>query len=128
MWRFNWPAHATGMTVYYIGCHQTVTHMVWCEGRPFPGGICIEEPGPAAETASLWKARDTVWTDGSRLDSGDVGAACVWKGGSEEGWRGRRSHLGNNKEVVDAEVYATYQARTVVEGRSGPGRRWSFFP
>ena len=56
------------------------------------------------ETARNWRMQGTIWTDGSRLDSGKVGAACVWK--TREGWTGKRFHLGDNKEVFDAEVFA----------------------
>ena len=56
-----------------------------------------------------WTTRSTVWTDGSRFDTGEAGAACVWK--REDGsWTGRRFHLGANKDVFDAEVFAIYQA------------------
>lgn len=92
---------------------------VWSKGRSFPGGISIKDKGPAAETAKLWRNRDTVWTGGSQLDNGEVGAACVWK--AEEGWKGQRFHLGNNKEVFDAEVFAIYRALKIFEGLSGTG-------
>ena len=42
-----------------------------------------------------------------------MGAACVWR--TQEGWTGRRFHLGNNKEVLDAEVFAIYQALRAIE-------------
>lgn len=65
-----------------------------------------------------------IWTDGSRLDVGKVGAVVVWwreahtpppwvgphTGAThhplrkEVVWTGRRLRLGNNKEVFDAEV------------------------
>ena len=83
---------------------ETVEPQVWEGGRTFPGGYTIDEEGPALETAQCWRARGIIWTDGSRLDSGAVGAACTWQ--SSEGWEGRRFHLGNNKEVFDAEVFA----------------------
>ena len=74
---------------------------MWEEGRSFPGGYTIDDKGPALETAWCWRAlRGTIWTDGSRLDSGAVGVACAWK--TSEGWSGRRFHLAN-KEVFDTE-------------------------
>ena len=77
------------------------------------------------ETAQNWRRTGTVWTDGSRLDSGAVGAACAWQ--TEEGWTGRRFHLGTNKEVFDAEVYAIYQALRVFEERGQTGRKYTIF-
>ena len=49
-----------------------------------------------------------MWTDSSRLDSGDVGAIYVWK--TPSGWTGHRFYLGTNKGVFGAEFYATYRA------------------
>ena len=62
----------------------------------------------------------TVWTDGSRLDSREVGAACVWR--SAEGWTGRRYHL-----VFDAEVFVIYRALHVLDQRQESGRRYTIF-
>ena len=43
-----------------------------------PGRIVVEERAKALATANEWRRRDTIWTDGSQLDSGDVGAVCGW--------------------------------------------------
>ena len=99
---------------------ETVEPQEWSEDRFFPGAVVVEDRGPALQLAGTWTASGTIWTDGSRLDSGEVGAACAWKKGS--GWHGRRFHLGNNKEVFDAEVFAIYQTLRVFESRQGTGR------
>ena len=93
------------------------------EGKAFPGGVTIQEREQALAVASgQWDNRNTIWTDGSRLDSGDVGAACAWFNNGE--WVGRGFCLGSNKEVFDAETFAIYQApsgyRASTEG-TGPG-------
>ena len=45
----------------------------------FPGRIVVEEREKALQTANAARRdRDTLWTDGSRLDSGEVDAAAVW--------------------------------------------------
>ena len=98
---------------------------VWSEGRSFPGQVFIDGEGPALETAKSWRSRDTTWTDGSRLDNGEVGAACVWKRG--EGWTGRRFHLGNYKEVFDAEVFAIYQTLKVCDNDQYSNHRYAVF-
>ena len=49
----------------------------------------------------------------------------VWK--SPGGWSGRCFHLGNNKEVFDAEVFAIYQALLWIEGHQGAGGRFTIF-
>ena len=82
---------------------ETVKPQMWSEGRAFPASYSIGDEGPAMERARNWRARGTAWTDGFRLDSGGVRAACAWK--AREGWEGRRFHLGNNKGVFDAEVF-----------------------
>ena len=64
-------------------------------------------------------------TDGSRQGSGAVGAACVWR--TQQGWTGRRYHLGSNKEVFDAEVFAVYRALSVIDQRQEQGRRYMIF-
>ena len=90
---------------------------MWSQDWTFPGGIFIGD-----ETSSLLQARKwsrpstTIWTDGSRLDSGRIEAACAWQNQDGE-WTGRCFHLGNNKEVFDAEAYAIYRALKIFEER-----------
>ena len=97
----------------------------WSEARRFPGRIIIDEREPALRTAGEWSRPDTIWTDDSRQDSGAVGAACVWK--TQEGWTGRRFHLGTNKEAPDAETSAIYQALRALDQRQESGRRYTVF-
>ena len=81
-------------------------------------------PKPALAPARCWRKRGTIRTDGSRLDSGAVGA-CTWQ--TSEGWTGRRFHLGNNKEAFDAEDFAIYQALKIFEERCQPGEKYTIF-
>ena len=46
---------------------------------------------------------------------------------TSEGWAGRRFHLGTNKEVFDAEVYAIYQVLKIFEKRNQSGRKSTIF-
>ena len=85
----------------------------------------MEEREQALRTASTWDQPDMVWTDGSRQDNRMAGAARVWK--TQEGWAGCRYHLGNNKEVFDAEVFAVYQALDAIDQRRERGRRYNIF-
>ena len=56
-----------------------------------------------------------VWTDGSRLESGAVEAAVAfWRNG---GWTRRRTYLGKNKEVFNAEVFALLRAVRLLNER-----------
>ena len=80
------------------------------------------------------KARDTIWTDGSRLDSGGVGAACAWR--AREGWTGKRFHLGSNKETAKGRSHSvpdearwraslSHLSRRVTERRSRDATQWT---
>ena len=85
----------------------------------------MEKRESALITATTWREPGTVWTDGSRQENGEVGAACVWM--TQEGWTGRRFQLGGNKEVFDAEVFAIYQALRAIEQRQERGRSYTIF-
>jgi len=104
---------------------ETVEPQVWSEDKCFPGECTIEDKGPALEAAQNWRVRGTIWTDGSRLDSGKVGAACAWQ--TREGWTGKCYHLGDNKEVFDAEVFAIYQALKILERLQQSGEKYTVF-
>ena len=49
----------------------------------------------------------------------------VWR--SPGGWTGRRFHLGNDKEVFDAELYAIFQALSIIGQRQESGHRYTVF-
>jgi ribonuclease HI len=64
----------------------------------------------AAEAAK--KASDipgNLFTDGSRLLSGYCGSSVAWKT-QDHVWHNQRIHLGDAKEVLDAELYAIAEA------------------
>ena len=58
---------------------ETVEPQEWGQGRIFPGAVSIEGESEALHTAQNWDEAgyDTIWTEGSRLDSGRNGAACA---------------------------------------------------
>ena len=74
------------------------------------------------ETAQNWQVRGAI---GSRLDSGKVGTACAWQ--TREDWTSKRFHLGDNKEVFDAETFAIYQALRVFDSWQETGKRYAIF-
>lgn len=93
--------------------------------RTYPGEGLLGPPTgtTSIQTASEWRLRDIVWTDGSQKDSGGVGAAVVWQ--TPGGWAGRRYRLGSNKEVFDAGTYAIYQALRTLGQRQESGHRYT---
>ena len=104
---------------------EKVEPQVWSEGREFPGKYNILPETVALEQARSERAAGTIWTDGTRLEGGGVGAACSWQ--TRDEWKGRRSILGSKKEVFDAELFAIYQAMKVLEARDQAERRYTVF-
>ena len=51
----------------------------------------------------------------------------MWRTRSPEGWEGRCFHLGDNKEVFDAEVYAIAQAIEVIDQKQERGHQYTIF-
>ena len=81
------------------------------EGMRFPGRTVIPQREEALRVADEWQeTRNTAWTDGSRQENGGVGAAVAWFDTEQDRWTGEGWHLGNNKEVFDAEVYTVFRA------------------
>ena len=65
-----------------------------------------------------------MWADGSRLESGRVGAAWAWW--QEGEWRGDGSSIGTN-EVFDAEVYALLEAIRLLNDRGETDANYTVF-
>jgi ribonuclease HI len=63
----------------------------------------------------------TMFTDGSRLDSGATGYAVVWQNG--QSWVGTKTHMGKNQEAYDAECAALARAlETAAKRQMVPAR------
>ena len=90
-----------------LGRRETVEEQRWDALRVFRGGVCVDRKEETLEIAREWKDPSrTVWTDGSRLENGRVGATSAWWSEREGGWTGWGTYPGTNKEVFDAEVFA----------------------
>ena len=99
---------------------------VWDSLREFQGEVIVEQKEDTLRVAQEWRDLErTVWTDGSRLEDGRVGAAWAWWQGGE--WRGDGSFLGTNKEVFDAEVYALLRAIRLLSDREETGADYTVF-
>jgi ribonuclease HI len=86
-----------------VGIGDGVEKTVLCPAQWLQGTVIVD----AADDGSSRDGEDTlmvIWTDGSRTQDGRVGAAAVHLVEGE--WRTCRRHLGTNKEVFDAEMYA----------------------
>ena len=77
---------------------------------PFPGEIVIEKKEKAIKQAKKYQVGTVVWTDGSKLDTGNVGAAVTWRDKNLDKRKERGVFLGKNKEIIDAELWAIVMA------------------
>jgi hypothetical protein len=64
-----------------------------------------------------------LWSDGSRLETGAVGAGIAWEIGQK--WYEKGRPLGNTKEVSDAELYGIRDALEIAIRGGHPLRRSS---
>ena len=79
----------------------------------FEGQVVIESPKKALEKAKGDCRGLALWTDGSKLDQGNVGAAVCWKDKARNQWKEQSMFLGKNKEALDAELWAILKALEV---------------
>ena len=85
---------------------ETMEEQRWDALRCFQGKVYVDSKEDALRVAQEWSDQwGAMWTDGSRLEGGEVGAAVAWRDNSS--WRGSGTYLGTNKEVFDAEVFVT---------------------
>jgi len=86
------------------------------EKRCLKGKVIIQDEEQALEKAQLEREGLVLWTDGARKEDEWVGCAVVWK---EEGrWSKRRTHLGQQKEAFDAEMYAMSEAIKIADEKA----------
>jgi ribonuclease HI len=81
-------------------------------GMRLPAEVYIEEEEMAKRTATLNDETEAlaVYTDGSRLESGGVGAGYMWLDEAKGEWEGQSLCMGSKKEVFDAELYGIRKA------------------
>jgi len=89
-----------------------VERTVVCEEEALTAtAIVLVETEAAKKEAETPRPGLTMFTDGSRLDSGACGYAVAWKRGNQ--WRGQKVHMGYNQEAYDAECAAIVRALRV---------------
>ena len=90
--------------------------------------VHVEKKEEALRVAREWSDSDqenTIWTDGSRLENGAVGAAVAFREGGS--WKRRGTYLGRNKEVFDAKVFAISQALEILNDREEENVQYTIF-
>lgn len=80
----------------------------------FRGDIIIECKKQALEAAKKDRTGLVLWTDGSKLDNGNLGATVCWRDKSLGQWNDKIVFLGKNKEILDAELWAILEALSIL--------------
>lgn len=87
---------------------------------PFPGDVIIEGKENANWTSKKkYQVGIVLWTDGSRLDTGNVGAAVIWRDKSLNKRRETSLFLRENKKILDAELWAISIALEAAKRETG---------
>jgi ribonuclease HI len=86
----------------------------------FAGQILIQSRDEALETANGFVDGLVLWTDGSRLDNGKIGAAVAWQD-IFDSWHTRELPLGRGKEVFDAELSGACEALRLAKSLQSTG-------
>ncbi len=79
----------------------------------FKKEVIIGNKEQALKEARRYQTGLALWTDGSKLDQGNTGAAVCWKDKRLGCWKDKSFFLGKNKEVLDAELWAISEALVV---------------
>ena len=105
---------------------ETAEVQTWEEFKEIRAGVIVQKKEDALMTARDWADHQgTIWTDGSRIDSGAVGAAFAsWEGSR---WTRRGFYLGRNKEVFDTEDFAIHQALGHLNDRDERDQQYTVF-
>lgn len=86
----------------------------------FPGKIIIQEA-----KAVIWEAKNdrsclALWSDESKVELDGAGTAVVWKNPASHRWEVCKTTLGENKEVLDAELWGISQALKIALKETTP--------
>ena len=86
----------------------------------FPGRVEVQSTEEALEAARAICLQRAIWSDGSRLEDGGVGAGIAWQdsGGI---WKTKGFSLGRGQEVFDAELLGAVQALRTAKKTLGQG-------
>jgi hypothetical protein len=97
---------------------RTETTVLLMDPEALDAETILEDEKTAKVEAERIRPGLTMFTDGSRLDSGATGYAVAWQNG--QSWVGIKTHMGNNQEAYDAECAALARAlETAAKRRSG---------
>jgi ribonuclease HI len=94
---------------------------------PLKVTMVIEERAKAKAEAEAVEGGPglTIYTDGSRMESGAAGYSVVWR--KAQRWVGIKSHMGYNQEAFDTECAALARALEVATRRQTPPVKVTIF-
>jgi ribonuclease HI len=87
---------------------RTETTVLLEEPEALEADTIQEDEKAAKAEAERTRPGLTMFTDGSRLDSGASGYAVAWQNG--QSWVGTKTHMGKNQEAYDTECAALARA------------------
>jgi ribonuclease HI len=95
--------------------------------EPLKATLVLQERAKAKAEAEAVEERPglTMYTDGSRTQSGAVGYSVVWR--KAQRWVGIKSHMGYNQEAFDAESATLARALEVAARRRTPPAKVTIF-
>ena len=76
----------------------------------FNADVIVRCKKKALEEARKTQVGLVLWTDGSKLDQGQVAAAVCWEDNFTGCWKEKSEYLGKNKKIGDAELWAILMA------------------
>ena len=79
----------------------------------FEKQVVIKSPKKTLEKAKKDCQGLVIWTDRSKLDQGNVGAAACWKDKACDKWKKQSVFLGKKKKTLNAELWAILKALEV---------------
>ena len=91
----------------------------------FPGEIVIKEAEEALRKVQEAGQGLMLWSDGSQLENGRVGAGVAWKP-KHSPWKTEEIPLGKRLEVFDAELHDVCSALEIAQKRKCDGKMTVF--
>ena len=88
----------------YIDPADGIEPVMNLRDEEFLGKLLIQKPTTATLEAQRDKSDLALWSDRSRVESGKVGAAVVWRDSPVDRWKSCKLLLRKNKKVLDAKL------------------------
>jgi hypothetical protein len=110
-----WMAGGNGVMEPGVGIEKI---QVVLEREELQAKVTIPPRAEAITACNGWNDTESwpIYSDGSRNEAGHVGTGVAWKARGQ--WMTRKTYLGMNKGIVDAELYGIAEATRIARKRS----------